>query len=115
MAVLWPTITFPQSFTGNDLLRSCREDPESFCLGYVAGVTEGVKVGALGGTVAAMIEFQTGLADAKKAQGFCLPAGVTYSQLRDVVVKYLIANPEIRHNLAAPYSVTALGEAFPCH
>jgi hypothetical protein len=59
--------------------------------------------------------------NAMKANGWaipsvCIPMGehIKSEQVRDVVVQYLTAHPEIRHEAAAGNALVALQAAFPC-
>ena len=94
--------------TGNDLFQFCSDSRsiyfENYCKGYAVGVAD-----------AAMA------VNAMKANGYpipsvCLPAGehVKSEQIRDVVVQYLAAHPEIRHQAAGGHALVALQAAFPC-
>jgi len=106
VALFWSASVFAEfpmgSFeTGNDLFGVCsdgREYLQGYCQAYVVGV-----------------------ADAMKANGYpipsaCIPKGehVKSEQVRDVVVQYLTAQPEIRHQAAAGHALVALQAAFPC-
>jgi hypothetical protein len=44
----------------------------------------------------------------------CIPQHVKTEQVRDVVVQYLAAHPEIRHEAAGGHALLALQAAFPC-
>jgi hypothetical protein len=44
----------------------------------------------------------------------CLQEHVGSDQVRDVVVQYLTAHPETRHQAAAAEALKALLAAFPC-
>ena len=112
VALLWSAPVFSafpmMSFeTGNDLLGVCsdgREYLQGYCQAYVVGVAD---------AMSAM--------DATKANGYpipsaCIPKGehVKSEQVRDVVVQYLTAQPEIRHQAAAGHALVALQAAFSC-
>ena len=43
-----------------------------------------------------------------------MPEGVTYRQLRDVIIAYLQNHPEVRHEDSAPLVIAALTEIWPC-
>ncbi len=89
--------------TGNELLETCKNESSMFssgaCLGFVQGVTEGLLLQA--GTF-------------KQKPLVCLPEGVTFGQMRDVVVKYLSEHPELRHYTGAQLTVLALANAWKC-
>jgi hypothetical protein len=44
----------------------------------------------------------------------CYPEGVTLEQGRDVVLRYLSAHPDTRHEVAVVLTSKALIQAFPC-
>lgn len=44
----------------------------------------------------------------------CIPSGVKNTQLGDVLLNYLKAHPEIRHEAAVLFVARALFEAYPC-
>ena len=44
----------------------------------------------------------------------CRPKGTTNQQMYDVVKKYLVQNPQVRHENMGDIVLTALNEAFPC-
>jgi len=112
VALFWSASVFAEfpmgSFeTGNDLVGVCSDGHDvlqSYCKGYAVGVADAVMA-----------------VKAMKANGYevpyaCIPAGehVKSEQVRDVVVQYLTAHPEIRHQAAAGYALMALQAAFPC-
>ncbi|MCW5770926.1 MAG: hypothetical protein KIT16_04760 [Rhodospirillaceae bacterium] len=66
------------------------------CLGYISGVADALDGNALDGIRA------------------CLPEAVTRKQLRDIVVEWLQANPQLRRFRAASLVATALAKKFPC-
>jgi hypothetical protein len=111
VGLLWPISVFSAfpmvSFeNGNDLLQVCsdgRDVFQSYCKGYAVGVVD-----------AAMA------VNAMKANGFAIPSAcisadehIKSEQVRDVVVQYLTAHPEIRHQAAAGHALVALSAAFP--
>jgi Rap1a immunity proteins len=88
-----PAAAEPWTFsTGNDMLAAC-ESPhlaeEMFCLGYIAGITQA-------------------------NDSICPPAGVTFGQQQNIVVKQLRAWPELRHGPAALLAWRALWLTYPC-
>ena len=113
VALLWSASVFSQIFpmrsfeNGNDLLQVCsdgRDVFQSYCKGYAVGVADALMA-----------------LNAMKANGYpipsaCIPAEehVKSEQVRDVVVQYLTAHPEIRHQAAAGHALVALQAAFPC-
>jgi hypothetical protein len=81
--------------SGNELLSQCdapaSDSKQTSCLGYVQGVV-----------------------DAYAGHLFCIPAGVTVGQARDIARNFLRAHPESRHYSAADEVGRALIAAFPC-
>jgi hypothetical protein len=117
-ALLWSVSVFSESFpmgsfeTGNDLFRVCSDDHhfnQAYCKGYAVGVADALMA-----------------VNAMKANGWTIPSacpplkgdgvehGVASEQVRDVVVQYLAAHPEIRHEAAGGHALLALQAAFPC-
>jgi len=90
--------------TEEDLER--RNTPENlqngFCLGYVAGITQGVDSS----------EVIHHVKTSEKV--FCLPDGVTNIQKVRVIRKYIRNHPEEAQNPAQGQALMALREAFPC-
>ena len=110
VALFWSASVFAEfpmgSFeTGNDLFGVCsdgREFLQGYCQGYAVGVAD---------VATAM--------NAMKENGYpipsaCIPKQVKTEQVRDVVVQYLNAHPEKRHEPAAARTLIALQAAFPC-
>jgi len=89
-----PLIAFE---TGNDLLEKCRTQ-NPMCLGYVSGVIDASQMYQSAGTNRLV----------------CPPTGVTRTQVRDVVVRFLEEHPESRQRAAAVIALSAMGKAFPC-
>jgi hypothetical protein len=81
---------------GNRLLRDCNS-PGAFsrgiCLGFIQGVSDSPVNGSR----------------------ICFPAGVLGSQLKEVVVRFLEANPAKRDQDAAELVTWALADAYLCH
>ncbi len=104
LAMAFPA--FAQEFTGNDLLRRCKGQPseEAFCRAFIMGILRGYNIG---------VEMATPRSQEPRWT-ICIPANVTVSQSRDVVVRHLEQNPERRHREAGFLSVVALMESFPC-
>ena len=74
----------------------------AFCLGYVAGITQGVNSS----------EVIHHVKTSEKV--FCLPEGATNIQKVRVIRKYISNHPEEAHNPAQGQALMALREAFPC-
>jgi len=80
--------------TGNDVHAACSESVYGFCLGYAAGLADAVYFNLL--------------------SGVCIPNEVQLNQVRDVVIAYLDAHPETRHEPAYYLGRQALIAAWPC-
>jgi hypothetical protein len=97
------------SSTGNDLKETCDLDQGKFlshsaCTGYILGAVE-------------MTELINAAADRskdKKQFSVCIPAGITYGQIVDVVKKFVDDHPEERHQKASVMVFLAVQHAFPC-
>lgn len=88
------TTASAQFVNGNRLLSNIDGSSSaetSFAMGYIAGV-----------------------ADALDDEWFCLPSRINLGQARDIVRRYLVSNPDIRHMHAGALTGLALQEAFPC-
>ena len=93
--------------TGNNLFGVCSDDHhfnQAYCKGYAVGVADALMA-----------------VNAMKANGFAIPSACTPQgehvkpeQVRDIVVQYLTAHPEIRHKAAGGHALVALQAAFPC-
>lgn len=86
---------------GNTLLALCNDNGSDLlwgaCSGYVEAVTDVLSHGAI-------------IAGGKT----CTPENATSSQVRDIVVRFLVNHPEERHFSAESLVTKALFEAFPC-
>ncbi|WP_323781721.1 Rap1a/Tai family immunity protein [Thalassovita sp.] len=111
-----------EPFTGNTILQACEsENPvgveSGFCIGFILGSVESMKWGALVGVVASSSnKLEPDKFDilSSVALGFCIPSAVENGQVVDIVVRYLTANPEIRHESARTLVQSALQNSFPC-
>ena len=86
---------------GNELLKNCTESDyfsQGLCYGYIRGINHTLDVWAY----------------TNKAQPFCRPDGVSFQQLRDVVVSYIQAYPAKRNEPAAWLVTQAEVAAWPC-
>lgn len=104
LVVLLPSPAGAQFFNGNSLLQACTDNPV-FVSGYAAGFTD----------------FQQMLSVAVDVDGkpynsprYCLPAGATAVQVKDVICSRLEQNPAERHWQASYLAFNALHDAFPC-
>ena len=87
-------------YTGNTLYAACTSKDtmtQVDCLGYTSAIADAVISGGMSQLFSA-----------------CVPAGVTRGQVQDIVVKWLAANPKVRHDEAAGLVAAALEDAFPC-
>jgi len=83
---------------GNDLYRLCQSaERNGLCTGYIMGVVDYLNADR---------EFL------KKAG--CVPAGVASDRVRDVVVKYLSDNPQVRDLPAWGAVVHAVTQTWSC-
>jgi hypothetical protein len=86
-------VVHAEAMTGNMLLQICTNkysSYDSYCRGYILGITEV-------------------LTDSRIVQ---IPAGTSDNQLKDIVVKWLQANPKVRHHSGLELVATALGQAY---
>ena len=89
---------------GNELLGFCNasragdaSSQRARCWGYIEAVSDAMNAGAIIGGFRA-----------------CVPLGVQTSQLQDIVVPFLVANPARRHYGGALLVAEALAQGFPC-
>lgn len=117
---LLPHPSTAQNLDGNSLLEACEASEQdvrlAFCTGYILGLVEGIKWGSVVSVMDSGAELETadlnGLSDV--LLGYCNPAEVELRQHRDIVVNYLLAHPERRHETARGLALDAFREAFPC-
>jgi len=112
------SIAQAQYVTGNTLLSKLQSDPmdKAFAYNYLMGVADSESYSLY---INSMVSYS---AKSKKADGslklpyafFCIPDGVTSKQLGDIVEKYLINNPQNRHQNAMGLSHIALTQVWPC-
>lgn len=89
-------------WTGNTLYSWCSDSGgRNACEGYVMGVVDAAYTGDR-------------LWRAEAGWRWCLPSGVSGTQLTDSVVLFLKENPEKRHMTAASLVAGAIAERFPC-
>jgi Rap1a immunity proteins len=90
------------AYTGNDLYEYCTKHTrtyQGFCMGYTTGA---------GG----MYDIPAALQPPPGP--ICMPAETNGQQVRDVIVNYLKAHPETRHQDARLLVAKAMHEAFAC-
>ncbi|MBG6203068.1 hypothetical protein IWQ48_004225 [Labrenzia sp. EL_13] len=83
---------------GNQLFKACTSNDVMFCTGYIVGVKDGLAAPGAGS------DWMNG----------CIPEGATIRQFKDVVVKYLKQNPELRHGPAAMLVINGIVQGFHC-
>jgi hypothetical protein len=81
---------------GNKLLSICSSTDIKACDAYLAGVGDA-------------------MAEEPAPRRACIPARVTGTQLRDVVIKFLREEPAKRELSGGSLTVHAFAKAFPCH
>ena len=91
-------------FSANQLYTICRVPQSEFCLGYVVGVTDMLRLAQ------PILETSVG----HLAPRYCAPDSVTKGQLVDVVTVFLRDRAEHRHEPALELVLAALASKFPC-
>jgi Rap1a immunity proteins len=86
------------STNGNVLYQWCLGQNTIACVAYISGAVDTMAGGypVFGGYRA------------------CVPVGVTYTQMQDIVMKYLQDHPEVRLTVAANLVAASVALAFPC-
>lgn len=109
------------ALTGNDLQKAIQQKQQTDVMAYVSGVIDGYRRGAIDIGITASVEAVTrdervnGIALSQRGLNcFNFPRSTTQLQTLDVVRKFLMRNPEIRHKQAGDLVLTALSSAFPC-
>lgn len=102
--MLLPVLTYAEDeyMTGNKLLRqieSTNSNERTFATGYISGFVDAI----IGSKM---------LLNAKPVA--CVPAGVTYTQLNDIIHNYLKNEPKERHKSAILLIITSIRETYPC-
>lgn len=93
--------------TGREFLALCSDADawtQGYCTGYIAGSGELID-GLL---------LEEDLKDALEGRVFCLPAGLQKGEVRDLVLDYLRARPEVQDKHITSITWAALIQAFPC-
>jgi hypothetical protein len=96
---------------GTQLLDRCQSETvvnKTFCLSYIVGVTD-----VIGMTQAMQHENTTGR-PVWEQTAVCFPENVQGTQVRDIVVKFLVEFPERRGDPAAELVLVALIKAWGC-
>jgi hypothetical protein len=120
LLALLPGLGLAQSIDGNAVHAACQSQEQDvrigFCIGYIGGVWDGIKLGSSTVLIAAM-EDQT-IEEIDNASNtllsVCMPPNVEQGQIIDVFSQYLDRNPAIRHESARSLLLLSLQEAFPC-
>ena len=100
---------FPQQLTAKELLLACNSSSltivgrkkQHYCLGFISGVEEGIRV------------YENELVNSASSI-FCIPSKTKSKQLVDAFDKYAVANQYDLNQPAALMIVKALKKAFPC-
>ncbi|UWR10889.1 Rap1a/Tai family immunity protein [Sulfitobacter mediterraneus] len=113
---------FAENDSGNTLYAACSHMngeatvQAGYCIGYLTGVWEGMKLGA---SLPFMLEGENSLTKLEETSNqllrVCMPSDVERGQMVDVVIKYLDENPADRHGPARMLTWLALLDAFPCN
>ena len=78
------------------LLTACTGKQAELCDAYLDGFSDAIEAGG------------------KEHALACIPNSVTGTELRDVLVQYLKANPQDQHEIAEKVTRLALQKAYPC-
>ncbi len=81
---------------GNQLLKVCSSPDHSGCEGFILGA------------------LTMHLEDAKDHPVVCPARSATAPQLRDILVKFMLAHPETRSLKGGGVTILAMHQAFPC-
>jgi hypothetical protein len=101
LVVSGPAMAAKDNNSGNQLLENCTGETyieKGMCIGFVTGFMHGRYVFRERGGVVL----------------YCESPHVTIGQRRDIVINYLQAHPESRHQLAGKLYALAMKEKFPC-
>lgn len=111
-----------QTASGNEIAAACKYLDEAdvrggYCVGYILGAWEGMKLGAFQMLLASGAEGTTDELDraVNVLLGVCLPDTVERGQITDVAIKFFEDNPAQRHVPARALIAIALKAAFPCN
>lgn len=103
--ILLPKTSFADSYveSGNywyEVCSSNNESDQTVCISFITGLRYGMQN---------MANFYS------KKYPYCNTGNVTNGQMKDIFVKYLRANPEIRDRDASILFLGTMMGAFPCH
>ncbi len=82
---------------GVTLLKACKGSSTTACDAYVDGFADAISAGGKDHALA------------------CIPIAATGTELRDVLVKFLEANPQDQHLKASSLATRAFSKAYPCN
>ena len=88
----------PIGQSGNVFVERCGKSRPEPCRAYVSGLVDGLMVAGI----------------ASRTNLFCLPPAVTTSQVHDMLVAYILDNPEQRHLRTDELTYRSLAGSFPC-
>lgn len=100
--------------TGNDLLQWCGAGPFQFqkatfetgrCMGYIEGAAQVMQI---------MDDYLRQTRHGQDSDKLCIPDQTPIPQIIDVVIKFLIENPEKRNERDLVIISEALRKGFPC-
>ena len=108
-----PMIALPASayattdyfLTGNTLQDSCQAD-DGLVLGYVAAVADLLSF--------SLVSFDAQGQEVRQKRLLCITDGVQLKQVRDVVCKFVDANPQVRRDPVHLLARNALVKTWPC-
>lgn len=107
-----------QTVTGNDLAAACSGqsgEQQGFCVGYIMGVTEGIRLGVGYPFIAEGTKTSEEINDISNSLlMYCAIADVTSAQNVMVVRKFLQDNPASLHHPARGLMLQAFQAAYQC-
>jgi hypothetical protein len=118
-AALMSATSLAHAITGVELQSYCENDDPRMCFGYIEGVIDAQTSWELGEMIRKAVKEHPDQAKnwtsiVGAAPKYCLSAPITREQSREVVSKYLRANPKELYRPADTLVGLALTAAFPC-
>jgi hypothetical protein len=117
--VLFSAASVAHAITGFELQSYCENDDPRACFGYIEGVIDAQTSWELGEMIRKAVKEHpdqarnwTSIVGA--APKYCLSAPISREQSRDVVTRYLRANPKELYRPADTLVGVALTATFPC-
>ena len=100
-------------FTGKDIYEACVQAVIAL---DGSGEYDNHRFGVCAGYIAGIVDFHTvaRTVESLPFDMFCLPKNISTAQVIREVTRYLEANPDKLHDLAAYLVVLALHETYPC-